>query len=48
MGIPEAIKLIEEIKGVEAIFITKDKEVYITSGMRENYTLTNNEFVYKK
>ncbi len=47
MGVHEASKLIEEIKGVDAIFITKNKEVYVTSGMRENFTLTNDEFVYK-
>ncbi|MCB2294444.1 FAD:protein FMN transferase [Clostridium algoriphilum] len=48
MGIHEAVKLIEEIKGVDAIFITKSKEVYITSGMRENFKITSNDFVYKK
>jgi len=47
MGIHKAIKLIEEIKGVDAIFITKNKEVYATSGIRENFILTNDEFVYK-
>ena len=47
MGINKAIKLIEEIKGVDAIFITKNKEVYVTTGIRENVTLTNYEFVYK-
>lgn len=47
MGIHKAIKLIEEIKGVEAILITRHKEVYVTSGMRENFKITNNEFVYK-
>lgn len=46
MGIHKAMKLIEEIKGVDAIFITKDKEVYVTSGMRKNFTLTKDEFVY--
>jgi len=47
MGIHNAIKLIEGIKGVDAIFITKSKEVYVTTGIRENFTLTNDEFVYK-
>jgi len=47
MGIHKAIKLIESIKGVDAIFITKNKEVYVTSGMRENFTITSDEFVYK-
>lgn len=47
MGIHEAIKLIEEIDGVDAIFITKSKEVYVTSGMRENTIITSGDFVYK-
>ena len=47
MGVQKAIKLIEEIDGVDAIFITKNKEVYVTSGMREKFTITSDEFVYK-
>ena len=47
MGVPKAIKLIEGIEGVDAILITKSKEVYVTSGMIGNFTITNNEFVYK-
>jgi len=47
IGIHEAIKLIEEIEGVDAIFITKSKEVYITSGIREKTIITSDEFVYK-
>lgn len=48
MGLYKSIKLIEEIKGVDAVFITKNKEVYVTSGIKENFILTNNEFIYKK
>jgi len=47
MGIHKAVKLIEETKGVEAIFITKSKEIYVTSGMKDNFTLTKDEFLYK-
>lgn len=47
MGVKKAIELIEEIKGVDAIFITKDKEIYVTDGIRGNITTLNNEFVYK-
>ena len=48
MGVQKAMKLIEEIKGIDAIFITKNKEVYVTSGLSATVTLTNNEFSYKK
>lgn len=47
MGLYKAIKLIEETAGVDAIFITKEKEIYVTSGIRENFILTNNEFSYR-
>jgi len=47
MGVQKAIKLIEEIEDVDAILITKSKEVYVTSGMMEKFTITSDEFVYK-
>ena len=47
MGIEKGLKLIESIKGVEAIFITKDKKVYATTGIRDTFKLTNEEYIYK-
>ena len=47
MGVQKAIKLIEEIDGVDAILITKSKEIYVTSGMKGKFTITSHEFVYK-
>ncbi|MEJ8554545.1 FAD:protein FMN transferase [Tepidibacter sp. Z1-5] len=48
IGLDEGIKLIESMDGVEAIFVTKDKEVYTTSGLKDRFELTNEEFIYKK
>jgi len=48
IGLDEGRKLIESLDGVEAIFVTKDKEVYTTSGLKDNFELTNEEFIYKK
>lgn len=48
IGLDEGMKLIESLDGVEAIFVTKDKEVYTTSGLKDNFELTNEEFTYKK
>ena len=48
MGVQKAMKLIEEIKGIDAIFITINKEVYVTSGLSGKVTITNNEFHIKK
>lgn len=47
MGVQKAMKLIEEIKGIDAIFITENKEVYITSGLSGKVTIMSNEFHIK-
>jgi len=45
LGIHKALKIIEAIKGIDAIFITEDKRVYTTSGIDKNiFVLTNDEF----
>lgn len=48
MGLDKGLKLVESIKGVEAIFVTKDKKVYITPGLKDNFKLTSKEFTYEK
>ncbi|MBU3158218.1 FAD:protein FMN transferase [Clostridium frigoris] len=48
MGLDKGLKLVESIKGVEAIFVTKDKKVYVTPGLKDNFELTNKEFTYEK
>ncbi|EJE7234882.1 FAD:protein FMN transferase [Clostridium botulinum] len=44
LGLDEGKKLIESLKGVEAVFVTNDKKVYITSGLKDNFKLTNTDF----
>ena len=44
LGIQKATNLIESLKGVEAIFVTADKKVYLTSGIKGYFILTNEEF----
>lgn len=39
---PEYVK--NSLPGVEAIFVTKDKRVYVTEGLKNNFKLTNSEF----
>nr|WP_309550858.1 MULTISPECIES: FAD:protein FMN transferase [Clostridium] len=48
MGLEKGIKLIESIKGVDAIFVTSDKKIYVTSGLKDSFNLTNKEFIYEK
>ena len=47
LGLEEGIKFINNVPGVEAIFITKDKQVHITLGLKDNFKLTNAEFTLK-
>lgn len=44
LGLDEGLKLIEGLENVEAIFITSDKKVYKTSGIKDIFTITNPEF----
>ncbi len=43
-GIKEGIEFVENIEGVDAIFVTNNKEVHLTSGIKDNFNLTNEEF----
>jgi FAD:protein FMN transferase len=44
MGIDKGLALIKTIKDTEAIFVTRDKKVYITPGLAGNFKITNPEF----
>ncbi|GAA0062468.1 FAD:protein FMN transferase [Clostridium sp. CTA-1] len=44
LGLDEGKKLIESLKDVEAVFVTNDKKVYITSGLKDTFKLTNTDF----
>ena len=45
MGLEKGFALIESLEGIEAIFITKDKRVYLTPGIEPIFTLSPGEFV---
>ena len=47
LGLEKGMALVEGMDGVEAIFITRDKEVYISSGIRESFTLTDRNFTMR-
>lgn len=48
LGLTKGLKLVESIKGVDAIFITTDKKVYITDGIKDKFNLTSKEFTYEE
>jgi FAD:protein FMN transferase len=45
MGLEKSIKLIESLEGIDAIFITENKEIYVTSGIKDKFKITNREFM---
>jgi thiamine biosynthesis lipoprotein len=45
LGLEEGMNLVEELEDVEAIFVTNDKKVYLSSGIdRDNFTLINEDY----
>lgn len=44
LGLDKGMELIESLDNVEAIFITTDKKVYISKGLKDNFVLTNMEY----
>nr|WP_238985120.1 FAD:protein FMN transferase [Bacillus kwashiorkori] len=43
-GIDGGLKFVETMDDVEAIFVSKDKKIYLTSGLKETFEVTNSEF----
>lgn len=48
LGVDEGLKLINSLDDVEAIFITKNHELYLTNGFKKAFTLTNNNYEIKE
>ncbi|MEG6611542.1 FAD:protein FMN transferase [Pseudoclostridium thermosuccinogenes] len=48
LGLEKGMQLVERLDGVDAIFITEDKKVYITEGLKESFTFKDEskEFTY--
>lgn len=44
LGVDKGLELIEKIEGAEAVFITKNKEVYLTKGLENKVQTTNSEY----
>lgn len=43
-GIEEGLRFVESLDGIDAIFISKDGKIYLTSGASTFFTLTNESF----
>ncbi|NBF39721.1 MAG: FAD:protein FMN transferase, partial [Spirochaetes bacterium] len=44
MGVERGAELIESLDGIEAAFVTKERSVYMTSGMAESFEVTHESF----
>lgn len=44
LGVDEGIKFVEGLDGVDAIFVTKDNGIYLTSGIKDNFELRDDNF----
>jgi len=47
LGLEKGLKLIESIKGVEAVFVTKDKKVYTTKGLKDSFIFDDESGEYE-
>lgn len=47
LGVKKALELIETLDGIEAILITDDKKVYVTSGINEYFESTDKDFTIR-
>ena len=47
MGLDEGLKFIESRSELEAVFITKDKEIQLSSGLKSIFNLNKNQNDYK-
>lgn len=45
LGLQDGLHLIEQMDGVDAIFITNDKQVFTTSGIKDKFELTDDIYV---
>lgn len=44
MGIESGMQLVEQAEGIEAIFIDCNHQVYVSSGLKDSFSLTNKEY----
>lgn len=46
LGLEDGLEFVNSEPGVEAVFITKDKKLYTSEGLREMFQLSNEEFTW--
>jgi len=48
LGLEEGMNLINILEGMEAVFVTKDREIYLTAGIVDHFRVTGADFTVRK
>ena len=44
LGVEKGLNLVESLDGVDAIFITNDKKIYLSDNLKDKFNLTDDSF----
>ncbi|WP_320163944.1 FAD:protein FMN transferase [uncultured Trichococcus sp.] len=47
LGVEAGLAYVNERDDIEAVFVTKDKKVYVSGGLTDNFELTNDDYVWE-
>jgi thiamine biosynthesis lipoprotein len=47
LGMEAGLAYVNEREDIEAVFVTKDKKVYVSDGLADNFELTNDDYVWE-
>lgn len=48
MGIEDGLKFVNSRDGIDAIFVSNDNKLYLSNGIKDNFTLTNGDFTIQE
>lgn len=48
MGVEDGLKFVNSRDGIDAIFVTNDNKVYLSDGIKDNFTLSNSDFTIQE
>ncbi|PTQ83930.1 thiamine biosynthesis lipoprotein [Trichococcus patagoniensis] len=47
LGMEAGLAYVNEREDIEAVFVTKDKNVYVSDGLADNFELTNDDYIWE-
>lgn len=47
LGVEGGLAYVDSREDIEAVFVTKDKKVYVSDGLKNNFELTNEDYVWE-